>query len=81
MPVDVGEPEIPALGAEGEPLVVEPQASTIGVRPNSPPQTTSVLSSSPRRLRSATRAAEPWSVLPQLPFTLPATSEWPSQPS
>ena len=54
---------------------------TIGVRPNSPPQTTRVSSSMPRRLRSATSAALAWSVLRQLPSTLPLTLEWASQPS
>ena len=55
--------------------------STIGVRPNSPPQMTSVSSSRPRCFRSMTSAAEAWSVAPQLVLRLPATSEWASQPS
>ena len=42
--------------------------STIGVRPNSPPQITSVSSSRPRCLRSFTSAAEARSVAPQLVF-------------
>src|SRR5215471_16209745 len=46
--------------------------STIGVRPNSPPHTTSVLSSSPFCLRSRTSAAEAWSVALVLFRTLPA---------
>ena len=37
----------------------------IGVRPNSPPQITSVSSSSPRCFRSLTRAADAWSVFRQ----------------
>ena len=36
--------------------------SPIGVRPNSPPQTTSVSSSRPRRFRSVIRAAHGWSI-------------------
>ncbi len=39
----------------------EPLSET-GVRPNSPPQTTSVSSSSPRRFRSRISAAAAWSM-------------------
>ena len=44
--------------------------STIGVRPNSPPQTTSVESSSPRCFRSLISAAVGWSVISQFFFRL-----------
>ena len=40
--------------------------SDIGVRPNSPPQTTSVWSSRPRRFRSLSRPATGWSMARQI---------------
>ena len=49
-----------AFGWWSRPSAIAP--STIGVRPNSPPQITSVSSSSPRCLRSVISAAQAWSV-------------------
>ena len=52
----------------------------MGSRPNSPPQTTSVLSSSPRCFRSRSRAAIGWSVRSQAAFSVGGQSDvWLSQ--
>ena len=57
-----------------------PPFCTIGSRPNSPPQITSVASSRPRCFEVGRAApAIGWSVSPAKPRWLPAMSMWPSQ--
>ncbi len=69
-------------GGEGVRIVVAagaPLSATIGSRPNSPPQTTSVESSSPRCFRSVSRPAIGMSVSPANWRWLSAISVCPSQ--
>src|SRR4051812_19102281 len=52
-------------GPWSRPAFLDPAPCEMGRRPNSPPQTTSVLSSNPRCLRSVNSAAAGLSVLAQ----------------
>ena len=71
-----GQPEVKPCGLWSRPLPL----SDIGIRPNSPPQMTSVSSSSPRRFRSVSSPATGWSVRAHIAAWFASTSSWASQP-